>query len=51
MEDENKLVNYEDTSATYRITIAGGGKSREIRISAGLFNFGIMSAIGGGVTL
>ena len=47
MEDENKLVNYEDTSATYRITIAGGGKSREIRISAGLFNFGIMSAIVG----
>ena len=45
MEDENKIVRYEAPSTDYQITIRGGGKNREIRISAGLFNFGIMSAI------
>lgn len=46
MDDENKLVRYEAAEdKNYTITISGGGRNRAIRLSAGLFNFGVMSAI------
>lgn len=45
MEDENKLVRYEEPSADYQITISGGGKNRVIRLSSFMYNFGVMSAI------
>lgn len=45
MEEENKLVEYEENRADYQITISGGGKNRVIRLSSFAYNFGVMSAV------
>ena len=47
MEEENKLVKYEENRADYQITISGGGKNRVIRLSSFAYNFGVMSAVAG----
>ena len=45
LEEESKLVEYEENRAGYQITISGGGKNRVIRLSSFAYNFGVMSAI------
>ena len=47
MEEENKLVKYEENRADYQITISSGGKNRVIRLSSFAYNFGVMSAVAG----
>ena len=44
MEDEKNLLP-DPEKKDYVITVNGGGKSREIRLSSSMFNFGIMSLI------
>ncbi len=44
MEDEKNLLP-DPENKDYVITVNGGGKSREIRLSSSMFNFGIMSLI------